>query len=50
MLRPKQKKAIKVAIKRLIAGATPRAIYICFKVADEINNNAITAVTPDLHF
>ena len=49
MPRPKQKKAIKAAIKKLIAGAVPRAIYICFGVADETNNNAIIVVTLDLH-
>ena len=50
MLRPKQKKAIKAVIKRLIVGAVPRAIYIYFKVADKINDNIIIAVTPDLYF
>ena len=43
----KQKKSIKAVIKRLIAGAVPKAIYICFRVADEINNNTIIVVTPD---
>ena len=47
MPQPKQKKATKVAIKRLIAGAVLRAIYICFRVADETNNNIIIAVTLD---
>ena len=50
MPRPKQKKAIKAAIKRLIAGATPKAIYIYFKVADKTNNNTIIVVTLDLYF
>ena len=36
-------------MKRLIAGATPRAIYICFRVTDETNDNAIIVVTPDLY-
>ena len=45
----KQKKATKAAIKRLIAGAVPRAIYICFRITDETNNNAIIVVTLDLH-
>ena len=46
----KQKKSIKTVIKRLIAGAAPRAIYICFKITDETNNNTIIAVTLDPHF
>ena len=46
----KQKKAIKAAIKRLIAGTIPRAIYICFRVTDETNNNTIIVITLDLHF
>ena len=50
MPRPKQKKAIKAAIKRLIIGAAPRAIYICFRIADKINNNTIIVVTLNLHF
>ena len=50
MPRLKQKKATKAAIKRLITGAAPRAIYIYFKVTDKINNNAITAVILDLYF
>jgi len=37
-------------MKRLIAGAIPRAIYIYFRIADKTNNNAIIVVTPDLHF
>ena len=45
----KQKKTTKAVIKRLITEAIPRAIYICFKVADEINNNTIIAVTLDLY-
>ena len=49
MPRPKQKKAIKAVIKRLIAGAALRAIYICFRVVDKTNNNAIIVVTPDPH-
>ena len=49
MPRPKQKKAIKVAIKKLIAGAAPRAIHICFRVIDKINDNTIIAVTLDLY-
>ena len=47
MPRLKQKKAIKAAIKRLITGAVPKAIHICFGVTNETNNNTITAVTPD---
>ena len=47
MPRPKQKKATKAVIKRLIAGAAPRAIYIYFRVADKTNNNTIIVVTPD---
>ena len=50
MPQPKQRKAIKAAIKRLIAGAVFRAIYIYFRVADEINIIIIIAVTPDLYF
>ena len=50
MPRLKQKKAIKVVIKRLIAGAVLRAIYICFRIADKINNNTIIVVTLDLYF
>ena len=50
MPRLKQKKSIKAAMKRLIAGAVLRAIYICFRVADETNNNIIIAVTLDLYF
>ena len=45
----KQKKSIKTVMKRLIAEAVPRAIYICFKIADKINNNTIIVVTLDLH-
>ena len=30
-------------------GVAPKAIYICFRVADKTNNNAIIAVTLDLH-
>ena len=50
MPRFKQKKAIKAVIKRLIAGVVPRAIYICFRVTDKINNNVIIAVILDLYF
>ena len=39
-----------MAIKRLIIGAIPRAIYIYFKVTDEINNIIIIVVTLDLYF
>ena len=49
MPRPKQKKATKAAIKRLIAETVLRAIYIYFRVADKTNNNIIIAVTPDPH-
>ena len=49
MPRLKQKKATKAAIKRLIAGTVPRAIYICFRIADKINNIIIIAVTLDLY-
>ena len=49
MPRLEQKKAIKAVMKRLIMGAVPRAIYICFRVADEINDNAIIVVTLDLY-
>ena len=49
MPRPKQKKATKAAIKRLITETVPRAIYIYFRIADKINNNTIIAVTPDLY-
>ena len=48
MPRLKQKKPIKAVIKRLIAGAALRAIYICFKVTDKINDNTIMVVTLDL--
>ena len=50
MPRLKQKKAIKAVIKRLIVGAVPRVIYICFRVINKINNNAIIIVTLDLYF
>ena len=50
MPRPKQKKATKAVIKRLITGTVPKAIYIYFRVANKINNNAIITVTPDPHF
>ena len=50
MPRLKQKKAIKAAIKILIAEAIPKTIYIYFRVTDKINNNAIIAVTLDLYF
>ena len=50
MPRLKQKKGIKAVIKRLIAGAVPRAIYICFRVADKTNNNTIIVVTLDPYF
>ena len=49
MPRLKQKKATKAAIKKLIAGAVPKAIYIYFRVADETNNNTIIVVTLDPH-
>ena len=49
MPRPKQKKSIKAAIKRLIAGAVLRAIYIYFRVTDKINIIIIIVVTLDLH-
>ena len=49
MPQPKQKKATKAVIKRLIIGAVPRAIYIYFRIADKINNNNIIIVTLDLH-
>ena len=49
MPRPKQKKATKAVIKRLITEAVPRAMYICFRVADKINNNTIIVVTLDLY-
>ena len=49
MPRPKQRKVTKVVMKRLITGAIPRAIYICFRVTDKTNDNAIIVVTPDLH-
>ena len=49
MPRLKQKKAIKAVIKRLIAGAVFRAIYIYFRVVNKINNNAIIVVTLDLY-
>ena len=49
MPRPKQKKATKTAIKRLIAEAVPKAIYICFRVTDKTNNNTIIVVTLDLY-
>ena len=50
MPRPKQKKAIKAVIKKLIIGAVPKAIYICFRVVNKTNNNTIIIVTLDLHF
>ena len=50
MPRPKQKKAIKAVIKRLIAGAILKAIYICFRVTNKTNNNTIIVITLDLHF
>ena len=50
MPRLKQKKAIKAVIKRLIAGAILRAIYIYFRVIDKINNIIIIAVTLDPYF
>ena len=46
---PKQKKAIKAVIKRLIMGAVPRAIYIYFRITDKTNNNTIIVVTLDPH-
>ena len=49
MPRPKQKKATKAVMKRLIAGAALRAIHICFGVVDKINNIIIIAVTPNPH-
>ena len=49
MPRLKQKKATKAVIKRLIAGTTPKAIYIYFRVINKINNNAIIVVTLDLY-
>ena len=49
MPRPKQKKSTKAVIKKLIAGAVPRAIYIYFRITDKINNNAIIVVTLDLY-
>ena len=49
MARLKQRKPIKVAMKRLVAGAVPRAPYIRFRVANKINNAAIIAVTLDLY-
>ena len=45
----KQKKATKAAIKRLIIGVTPKAIYIYFKVTDKTNNNNIIVITLDLY-
>ena len=50
MPRLKQKKSIKVIIERLIVGAIPKAIYICFRVADKTNNNNIIVVTLNLYF
>ena len=49
MPQPKQKKAIKAVIKRLIMETVPRAIYIYFRVTDKINNNTIIVITLDLY-